>query len=95
VGVFSSQKYFKIISKSLQKVVDKSEKMCYIIVTPNERELNKMANYKKLVKYFEGCGFNHNEATKEVEGMIKYHTTGVDAVSREYAIDMMCDDLGL
>ena len=54
-----------------------------------------MANYKKLVEYFEGCGFNHNEATKEVEGMIKYHTTGVDAVSREYAIDMMCDDLDI
>jgi hypothetical protein len=37
VGVFSLQKYFKIISKSLQKVVDKLKKMCYIIVTPNER----------------------------------------------------------
>jgi hypothetical protein len=95
VGVFSLQKYFKIFLKSLQKVVDKLKKMCYIIVTPNERELNKMANYKKLVEYFEGCGFNHTEATKEVESMIKYHTTGVDAVSREYAIDMMCDDLGI
>lgn len=37
VGVFSLQKYFKIILKSLQKVVDKIKKMCYIIVTPNER----------------------------------------------------------
>ena len=48
VGVFSLQKYFKIISKSLQKVVDKLKKMCYIIVTPNEKELKKMKEFKEF-----------------------------------------------
>lgn len=54
-----------------------------------------MAKYNKIVKYFESCGFNKSEATKEVESIIKYHTTGVDAVSREYAIEMIFDDLGI
>lgn len=48
---------------------------------------------EKIVKWLEGCGFNKSEATKEAEAMIKYHTTGVDAVSREYAIELILADI--
>ena len=48
---------------------------------------------EKIVKWLEGCGFNKSEAVKEAETMIKYHTTGVDAVSREYAIELILEDI--
>lgn len=48
---------------------------------------------EKIVKWLEGCGFNKSEATKEAEAMIKYHTTGYDAVSREYAIELILADI--
>jgi uncharacterized protein YpbB len=57
VGVFSLQKYFKIISKSLQKVVDKLKKMCYIIVnergTPQRKGAIKMYETVKTVNGYE------------------------------------------
>ena len=51
--------------------------------------------YAKLVAYFCGCGFSSDEAKKEIESIIHYNTTGIDAVSREYAIELMCSDLDL
>jgi hypothetical protein len=46
VGVFSLQKYLKIILKSLQKVVDKSKKMCYYIDT-TEGNTPKRRSFEK------------------------------------------------
>lgn len=71
VGVFSLQKYFKIILKSLQKVVDKLKKVCYIIDTPNERELNKMktVDYEILTndmnEFFDGNASLFDGCTKD------------------------------
>lgn len=49
-----------------------------------------MNKYKELVNYFVCCcGFSRLNAIKELERIIRYHTTGVDAVSRAYAIEML------
>lgn len=50
---------------------------------------------ERLVEYFIGCGYTEQEAVKEAESMIRYHTTGADAVSREYAIEMLLEELEL
>lgn len=49
--------------------------------------------YNDLIKHFEGFGFSRDNAIKEIETIIKYHTTGVDSVSREYAIEMMHEEI--
>ena len=49
--------------------------------------------YNELVKHFEKCGFTEEQAKKELETIIKYHTTGLDRVSREYAIEMIYEDM--
>lgn len=49
--------------------------------------------YNELVKAFQRCGFNEKEAVRELESIIRYHTTGIDAVSREYAIEMIYNDM--
>lgn len=48
---------------------------------------------KKILDWLKGCGYSEAEAIKEAEAMIKYHTTGIDAVSREYAIEMIVEDI--
>lgn len=49
--------------------------------------------YDKIIKHFEGCGMTTAEAVKEVESILHYHTSGADAVSREYAIELVYNDL--
>lgn len=49
--------------------------------------------YNRLVKRFTESGFTEAEARREVEMIIRYNTTGLDAVSREYAIEMMYNDM--
>ena len=59
-----------------------------------EKELKKMnEKYNRLVKRFTESGFTEAEARREVEIIIRYNTTGLDAVSREYAIEMMYNDM--
>lgn len=52
-----------------------------------------MTKFERLVNYFEGCGYTNEQAKKEVNSIVRYHTTGADAVSYEYALDMMIEDL--
>ena len=48
---------------------------------------------EKLIQFYMSCGYDHASAVEEVETALRYHTTGVDAVSREYAIEMMLEDI--
>lgn len=49
--------------------------------------------YEAIITFFETIGFENAEAIKEAESVIRYHTTGIDAVSRDYAIEMIYNDL--
>lgn len=46
-----------------------------------------------LLEWLQGCGYNPTEAEKELAAMIKYHTTGADAVTYDYAIELMYSDV--
>lgn len=50
------------------------------------RTMNKTIAEKKaeLLIWLQGCGYDNAE--RELAGMVKYHTTGADAVSYDYAI---------
>ncbi len=46
-----------------------------------------------MLKWLQGCGYSAIDAENELNAMIKYHTTGADAVSYDYAIDCMYSDV--
>ena len=46
-----------------------------------------------IIDWLESCKYTHDEAIAEAESMIRRQTTGIDAVSREYAIELIADDI--
>lgn len=46
-----------------------------------------------IIEWLQGCGYNIADAEKELSTIVKYHTTGVDAVSYDYAIATIYSDV--
>lgn len=52
-----------------------------------------MTQKAELLKWLQGCGYDRAQSERELAGMVKYHTTGADAVSYEYAIACIWADV--
>ena len=69
--------------------------LCNIINVSNEAQKeSEVLNMEKIVKWFMSCGYSESEATTEANKMIEANRwDGAEKCSREFAIEMILEDL--